>query len=141
MDARGRGHDFSEAEWFSVFQFPMIEDLLNQHPFSSYVQWREAQGLEWDGPLNPSGGSGVTRLRQRHTEGKQAGSLNHRAALPPLLPFGLDPDEHFEAACTIGQYPLPTERSPHRPPICSVHACQGKGFLEFVEEKGTGHLA
>ena len=112
MDARGRGHDFSEAEWFSVFQFPMIEDLLNQHPFSSYVQWREAQGLEWDGPLNPSGGSGVTRLRQRHTEGKQAGSLNHRAAQPPLLPFGLDPDEHFEAACTIGQYPLPTERSP-----------------------------
>ena len=51
------------AEWFSGFQFPMIEDLLNQHPFSSYVQWREAQGLEWDGPLNPSGGSGVTRLR------------------------------------------------------------------------------
>ena len=100
------------AEWFSGFKFPMIEDLLNQHPFCSYVQWREAQGLEWDGPLNPSGGSGVTRLRQRHTEGKQAGSLNHRAALPPLLPFGLDPDEHFEAACTVGQYPWPTERSP-----------------------------
>ena len=58
------------------------------------------------------GGSGVTRLRQRHTEGKQAGSLNHRAALPPLLPFGLGPDEHFEAACIMGQYPLPTERSP-----------------------------
>ena len=100
------------AEWFSGFKFPMIEDLVNQHPFCSYVQWREAQGLEWDGPLNPAGGSGVTRLRQRHTEGKQARSLNHRAALPPLLPFGLDPDEHFEAACTVGQYPLPLERSP-----------------------------
>ena len=76
------------------------------------MQWREAQGLEWDGPLNPAGWSGVTRLRQRHNEGKQAGSLYHRAALPPLLPFGLDPDEHFEAACTMGQYPLPTERPP-----------------------------
>lgn len=54
------------------------------------------------------GGSGVTRLRQRHTKGKQAGSLNHRAAPPPLLPFGLDPD----TACIVGQYPLPTERSP-----------------------------
>ena len=100
------------AEWFSGFKFPMIEDLVNQHPFCSYVQWREAQGLEWDGPLNPAGGSGVTSLRQRHADGKQAGSLNHRAALPPLLPFGLDPDEHFEAACAVGQYPLPTERSP-----------------------------
>ena len=81
---------------------------------------------------------------QRRTEGKQAGSLNHRAALPPLLPFGLDPDEHFEAACTIGQYPFADGEITcrrHRPPICSVHACQGKGFLEFVEEKGTGHLA
>jgi hypothetical protein len=68
----------------------------------------------WSGmvPSIRRGGLESPGSGQRHNEGKQAGSLNHRAALPPLLPFGLDPDEHFEAACTIGQYPLPTERSP-----------------------------
>ena len=131
------------ADWFSQFKFPMIEDLLNQHPFCSYVQWREEQGLEWDGPLNPAGGSGFTRLRQRHSEGKQAGSLSHRAALPPLLPFGLDPDEHFEAACTVGQYPLPTER----PPVIDsdlqfaayMHA-QAKNSLDAWRERALGML-
>ena len=90
------------------------------------------------------GGSGVTRLRQRRTEGKQAGSLNHLAALPPLLPFGLDPDEHFEAACIMGQYPLPTERSPVSDTDLQFAAylyARENGFLEFMEEKGTGHPA
>ena len=51
-------------------------------------------------------------MRQRHSEGKQAGSLNHRAALPPLLPFGLSPEEHFQAARALGRNPLPTEGRP-----------------------------
>ena len=100
------------AAWFSKFKFPMIEDLINQPPFTSYVLWREEHGLEWDGALVPPRSSGVTRLRQRHSEGKQAGSLNHRAALPPLLPFGLSPDEHFQASRALGQTSLPTEGRP-----------------------------
>ena len=79
----------------------------------------------------------MTRLRQRRTEGKQAGSLNHRAALPPLSPFGLDPDEHFEAACIMGQYPLPTERSPVSDTDLQFAAylyARENGFLEFMEE-------
>ena len=43
---------------------------------------------------------------------EEAGSLSHKAALPPLLPFGLYPDEHFEAARAVGRYPLPAEHSP-----------------------------
>ena len=32
--------------------------------------------------------------------------------MPPLLPFGLSVDEHFEAALRKGDDPIPTERLP-----------------------------
>lgn len=46
------------------------------------------------------------------TEGQQAGAYSHRAALPPLLQFGLSPDDHFSAAWTRSQLPLPTQSPP-----------------------------
>ena len=52
------------------------------------------------------------RQRQRHAEGQQAGALSHKAALPPLLSFGLDPDTHFQRACLRSQAPILTEQSP-----------------------------
>ena len=52
------------------------------------------------------------RLAQRYAEGQQAGAYSHRAALPPLLQFGLSPDDHFSAALTRSQLPLPTESPP-----------------------------
>ena len=45
----------------------------------------------------------------KNCEAQQAGAFNQRAALPPLLPFGLTPDEHFIAAHQQGRLPLPTE--------------------------------
>ena len=73
----------SRPTGFHVFVFPMIEDLINQAPFISCLQgawngmvhWTRRAGLEWPRP------------RQR----QQAGSLSHRASLPPLLHFGLGP--------------------------------------------------
>ena len=103
---------FYPEEWFWKFQFPMIEDLVNSAPFTTYFDWRQAQGLEWDGPLGPVNASKTARLRQRHAEGQQAGALSQKAALPPLISFGLDPDEHFSRALQLGQTPLPTERMP-----------------------------
>ena len=50
-------------------------------------------------------------LAQRTTEGQQAGAVSQRAALPPLLPFGLSPDEHFQQAVNRIGVPKPTERS------------------------------
>ena len=38
--------------------------------------------------------------------------MTHRAALPPLLPFNLDPDEHFHQALQRAQQPLPYEDLP-----------------------------
>ena len=38
--------------------------------------------------------------------------MTHRAALPPLLPFNLDPDDHFNQALQRAQQPLPYEDLP-----------------------------
>ena len=42
----------------------------------------------------------------------QVGAMTHRAALPPLLPFNLTPDEHFVRAIERAQQPLPYEDCP-----------------------------
>ena len=98
--------------WLQHHRFPMLEDLLNQPPFTCYGHWRFEEGLEWDGPLNPCMAGGAVRLAMRMAEGKQAGALSQRAALPPLLPFGLDPDDHFTLAVNRASLPLPTESLP-----------------------------
>ena len=53
----------------------------------------------------------AVRVLQR-ADGQQAGALNQRAALPPLLSFGLSVDEHFEQATTRLRSPMPTEQAP-----------------------------
>ena len=46
----------------------------------------------------------------RTAEGQQVGALRQRAALPPMLAYGLSPDERFQQALHLGQCPLPTEQ-------------------------------
>lgn len=100
------------ATWFTNFAFCMVEDLLNQPPFTCYPQWRSEQGLEWDGALNPDIAAGPVRLAWRMAEGKQAGAHSQKAALSPLVSFGLDPDTHFQAALKRARDPVPTEAPP-----------------------------
>eukprot|EP00435_Cladocopium_sp_Y103_P017498 s4074_g4.t1 len=99
-------------DWFLGFRFPMIEDLINTPVFLGYVGWRDDRGLSWDGPLAPLEAPPRFRLRQRHAEGQQAGALSHKAALPPLLSFGLAMDEHFHLAEGLLQCPTPLEMPP-----------------------------
>ena len=100
------------AQWFESVSFPWIEDLLNQPPFTLFPAWLAKQELDWDGPLVPQNASRQGRLLSRHADGQQAGAHSHRAALPPLLSFGLSPDEHFAAALAKAQKPLPFEALP-----------------------------
>ena len=81
---------FPEA-WLANTPFPMVEDLVNAPPFNCYTDWRYQQGMEWDGPLNPMMAHTSVRMALRTAEGKQAGAIS-------LLPFGLEPDDHFEQA-------------------------------------------
>ena len=98
--------------WFDGFKFPLIEDVLNGPPFVDYYQWKLEQNGCWEGPQLPTMAPCNVRLAQRYAEGQQAGAYSHRAALPPLLQFGLSPDDHFSAALTRSQLPLPTESPP-----------------------------
>ena len=98
--------------WLSKTPFPLVEDLVNAPPFSCYSEWRHQQGWEWDGPLNPMMAYTPVRMALRTAEGKQAGAISQKAALPPLLPFGLEPDDHFHRACRRARSPLPTESPP-----------------------------
>jgi len=121
----------------------MLEDLINQPPFTCFLQWRFERQMEWDGPLNPALAAGTGRLAWRMAEGKQAGALSQRAALPPLLPFGLDPEDHFFRARQRAQLPLPTEN----PPVLDsdlefagyCHA-QWRGQLRQRRDKAIGAL-
>ena len=82
-------------------RFPL--PLSNSPPFTSFRQWFRAQDLPWDGPLLPQMVSAQQRQWQRNAEGP------HRAALLPILPFGLHPDEHFDLARDLAHCPTPFE--------------------------------
>ena len=131
------------SSWFERVAFPMIEDLLNQPPFSSFTQWLHEHDVDWDGPLNPMCASKASRLAARHTERQQAGAHSHRAALPPLLPFGLSCDEHFTLALARATSPLPTEGLPlvdyDLQYAAHVHAKQ-RGQLRRIRQQAVGAL-
>ena len=100
------------TNFFVSFQFPMVEDLTNSPPFTCFGCWLRNQELPWDCSLGPVHSTPHQPMMQRTAEAQQAGAHSGRAALPPLLPFGLSVDEHFEAALRKGDEPIPTERLP-----------------------------
>ena len=64
--------------------------------------------LGW--PFGPPTCPKVSSLSTAHDRGSAKwGPLSHRAALPPLLPFGLDVDSHFHLSRLRATQPLPTE--------------------------------
>ena len=80
---------FYPEPWFQGFAFPSIEDLVNSFPLDLYSRWRFELGYSMEGSSAPHLASSRTRQRQRNAEGQQVGAISHRAALPPLIPFGL----------------------------------------------------
>ena len=84
--------DVSHVRW------PLLEDVLTQPVFRSFQDWVRQQGLPADGPLGPNvlPRSGISAFRAGMTE--QAGAAGKRLALPPVVPFNLTPEQHFEAA-------------------------------------------
>ncbi|CAE8608115.1 unnamed protein product [Polarella glacialis] len=83
----------------------MIEDLINSVPFTCYAEWREQQDLEMVGPWGPTAAGRSGRCAM----GRQEGALAHRAALPPVVSFGLPPDTHFERSREAGASETPME--------------------------------
>ena len=82
----------------------MIEDLVSSDIFAAYFQWRHEQELQWDAPLGSLEALRQVRLCQRMADGQQVGALSHKAALPPILSYGLSMDEHFDQSQQMNPY-------------------------------------
>ena len=121
----------------------MVEDLLNQALFDTFGRWLAARGDEWEGPLVPIAAERQQRFPQRTADGVQVGASTHRAALPPLLPFGLSVDEHFEQSLHLGTQPLQTELHPVLDAdllfAAEIHA-KHRGSLRPMRQRGVGAL-
>ncbi|CAJ1459720.1 unnamed protein product [Effrenium voratum] len=90
-------------------EWPMIEDLLQHPAFLRYTEWRLQAGLPVDEPLGPSHLDKAGRYATRVSAGRQDGAMAHKAALPPVVSFGLSPDAHFKAALEASARPSPLE--------------------------------
>ncbi|CAJ1332187.1 unnamed protein product, partial [Effrenium voratum] len=86
---------------FRGVQFPTLVDVLNTETFLGFCVWAHGQGLPTDGPLGPSAfpPCGVSAVRASMAE--QAGAAGKRNAVSPVVPFGLEPEEHFAAALAV----------------------------------------
>ena len=97
-------------EVFQGFQFPVIEDLINAFPFTTYREWRHEQHMEALEELGPALVSRQQIFTARYSSGQQQGAFSHKATLPPLISYQVDKDTHFSRAIQLGKEPSPLER-------------------------------
>jgi len=105
---------FKSLCWFATwdrFQFPMIEDLLNQEGFLAFIPWRHSQG-RYGLPAGPRVVSAVERPAVRMSLGVQTGAAASNKAAPPLVPFGLGADGHFLFSTALQDSATPFEQDP-----------------------------
>ena len=90
-------------------RWPLLEDLANSHPLQAFAQWSVQQPLQLDGEIGPQILSRFGVITQRAGLHEQSGAAAHRSALPPLVPFGVDPDGHFRCALDLQCHGTPLE--------------------------------
>ncbi len=91
------------SEWLEGFQFPCLEDFVNQLPFTSYFGWVEQHDPDTDGPSGPSLHTSTHKTWTQISAGSQPGAHNAGQATPPFFGLDLIPDEHFDHAQALGQ--------------------------------------
>jgi len=96
---------------FEGFIFPYIEDIVNLPAFNRYAEWAEGRGIPPGCPRPPSQVEKIAARAARGAEGVQLRAFSHKAALPPLVSFGLSPEQHFEKSLKIAEGILPAERA------------------------------
>ena len=95
--------DFSQVHW------PIMEDIINDDAFLGFQRWVHQQGLPADGPLGPLilPRTGVHVARASLAE--QSGAAARKSSLPPLVPFGLEPEDHFSHCQYVHEIGTPLE--------------------------------
>ena len=67
-------------------------------------------GMNMEGPWGPRDVQGRQRFLSKNADGVQAGLMSCKASLPPLLPYFLTPERHFQQSLDRSRLPLPGER-------------------------------
>eukprot|EP00435_Cladocopium_sp_Y103_P073903 s61_g45.t1 len=94
------------------FRWPMLEDLLNHEIALTYLKGFQ-DSEEWTGlPSFPALPSLAERTSVLRAAGDQAFGAASKRALPPLIPFGVGADAHFEQALHCQQVGSPCEQPP-----------------------------
>ena len=96
--------------FFDGFTFPFIEDIVNTSPFVDYANWKQARGDILGEQQPPQWIGKSTARKARGGQGVQIGAFAHKAAVPPVVSFGLQPDDHFSETKKVAAKLLPNER-------------------------------
>ena len=96
-------------EWTQGMPMPVLDDLVNSAPFTTFPEFLEDQDLEADAPLGPTIMTSYTRGQRHLAEGNQRGSFFAADAVPQIIPLGLTADAHFAASAAYadqGSFPM-----------------------------------
>ena len=94
------------------FRFPCIEDLMNNGEVLEFQNMVQASDT-WDGfPAGPLLASSQVRHGLALASGHQPGAAASGKAMPPLISFGLGPDDHFKPALRQLAIGTPFEQLP-----------------------------
>ena len=91
---------------------PFLADICNSQTFTAFADWRADAGLREVGVYGPARACHAISMQAQIFMGVQARAGAARQAPPPLVPFGLDPEVHFQRALEAARRPLPNEDPP-----------------------------
>ena len=78
--------------------WPFMEDVANSTTFLGFKHWLADHHFPHDGPLGPQVFGLSSAAAFQAGMSNQRGAAGHKAALPPVVPFGLSPDARFQAS-------------------------------------------
>eukprot|EP00438_Fugacium_kawagutii_P035920 Skav227993 [mRNA] locus=scaffold390:165629:172005:- [translate_table: standard] len=99
---------FPDVTFYGV-SWPPIAHLVNDDVFMEFRAGPAHQPVAADGPLGPEILQRVGVIGGRAALSEQSGSGPQRNALPPVVPFGLTPLDHFHACLALHDQSLPME--------------------------------
>ena len=96
-------------EWTQGVRMPVLDDIVNCAPFTTFPEFLERQQLDADGSLGPAIMTSYARGQRHLAEGNQKGCFFATDAVPQVIPLGLSADAHFAAASKYahqGRFPI-----------------------------------
>ena len=89
------------AEYTAGMKFPVLEDLVNREPFTTYFEFLDARELDSQTGAAPQSFKNIGKNMRAAATNNQRGTLFSAAALPQMVALGLQPDQHFQEAINL----------------------------------------